>query len=582
VIDAFAYLFTRSLRNRLRRQLSQLSSPRYALALLLGVGYIVLLFLRPSRLASARTDAFPDAGGIGRAFTLVSTLFLALVTAKWWLFGAAKGTLAFSPAELQFLFPAPVRRRDLVLYRVLSTQVQLLASAVFVAVLLHRGAPSLAVPLRVIGLWLLFSTTFLHQMGVTLVRTGVAERGAGLRRNLPAIIIVTVAIGAVGISLARAFPPVHALGDLPAAIAALGPALAAPIPAAVLAPFHWALAPAYSPSAAAWLRALGPAVLLLAAHYVWVLRADATFEEAAVEASARRAARIAARGTAAGPRAAPITARRPWAPLANAGPPWMAIVWKNTVALTRGVPVRLIVRTLIGIGIIVAVLRASGVFGDSDAQSVATPATLVAGVSLVTVAYLSILGPLVIRNDLRQDLPYLPILRTFPVPGVTIVFAEVIGPAAAVSAAQIGLLLLAYGLTLDTVAVDLPLAMRSAALVGACVACPVLNFTGFTIQNGLALLFPAWSRLGTTTATGFEMIGQRLLATSAALLALLLAVTPPVGTAALVAWLLPTPPLVTVAIAVTLGGAVAITELWLLLHWLGRVYDRLDVGSVAP
>jgi len=581
VIDAFAYLLATSLRNRVRRQVAQLRSPRYALALLLAGAYIVLLFLRPSRLASGRSDGFPDAGSIGRAFTLFSTLFLALVTAKWWLFGAARGTLAFSPAELQFLFPAPVRRRDLVLYRVLSTQLQLLASALFVAVLLHRGAPSLAVPLRVVGLWLLFSTTFLHQMGVTLVRTGIAERGTGLRRNAPAILIVGLAIAAIVVSVARAFPPVHAFADLPGAISAIGPALAAPIPSAVLAPFRWVLAPAYAPSAAQWLRALGPAILILAVHYLWVLRADATFEEAAVEASARRAARIAARGTSAA-RVVPITARRPWAPLADAGQPWMAIVWKNTVALTRGFPMRLVVRTLLGIGIIIVVLRASGVFGSGGPQSAVTPATLAAVIALVVVAYLAILGPLVIRNDLRQDLPYLPILRTFPVSGVTIVFAEVIGPAAAVSAAQIALLVLAYGLTLHAVGIDLPLATRSAALAAGCVACPVLNLAGFTIQNGLALLFPAWSRLGATPGARFELIGQQLLATGAALIALLLVLTPPVAAAAAAGWLLPTPPQVTVAIAALLFGAVASTELWLLFQWLGRVYDRLDVQSVTP
>ena len=37
---AYAYLVTRSLRNRLTRQVAQLRSPRYLIALLLGLTYL--------------------------------------------------------------------------------------------------------------------------------------------------------------------------------------------------------------------------------------------------------------------------------------------------------------------------------------------------------------------------------------------------------------------------------------------------------------------------------------------------------------------------------------------------------------
>ena len=51
-------------------------------------------------------------------FELLSTCALALFTAKWWLLGSTNSALAFTPAEVQLLFPAPIRRRTLVLYKI--------------------------------------------------------------------------------------------------------------------------------------------------------------------------------------------------------------------------------------------------------------------------------------------------------------------------------------------------------------------------------------------------------------------------------------------------------------------------------
>jgi hypothetical protein len=585
VIEAFAYLFTTSLRNRTRRRLERLRSPRYAIALCLGLGYIALLLARPTTLRPDGSPyALPGQQAMAGTLALASAVVLALVAAKWWLFGTPAGVLAFSPAEMQFLFPAPIRRRDLVLYRVLSTQFALLLSATFVALILRRGSAGLPAPLRIVGLWVLFSTLFLHQMAVTLVRTGAAERGSGLRRNAPAIVVVGTAIVLLVVSVGRAVPSVHSFGELPSALGAVATALRGPIPSAVLAPFRWLLAPAYAPSAAVWLSAIGPALALLVLHYLWVLRADATFETAAVEASARRAARLAARpaGNTGAMRTAPITASRPWFALAPSGPAWMAIVWKNTVALTRGFAIGLVVRMVLALAILVFSLRAAGVFGSLSDHSVATPATIAAAIALVAAAYLSLLGPLAVRNDLRQDLAYLPVLRTFPLSGRTVLLAEIASPTLALSAVQIALCLGSYLLTLDAVVVDISLSTRTLALAGVCLAVPLLNATSFAIQNALALFFPGWSRLGATTPTGFELMGQRLLAAFAAMVTLLLALLPPVLVAVGVSWLIAAPPVATAIVAVITASVTSVAELALVCRWLGRVYDRTDVTALAP
>jgi hypothetical protein len=213
---------------------------------------------------------------------------------------------------------------------------------------------------------------------------------------------------------------------------------------------------------------------------------------------------------------------------------------------------------------------------------VATPATITAGIALVGAAYLALLGPLAVRNDLRQDLAYLPVLKTFPLPGHAVLLAEILSPTLALSAVQLALLALSYVLTLHTVVVDIPLGVRTLALVGAGVAVPLLNATSFTIQNALALFFPAWSRLGATVPTGFEMMGQRLLAALAAMVALLFSLGPPALVALGVATLLAAPPVATGIVAVIAAAATSAGELALACRWLGRVYDRTDVTVLAP
>jgi len=95
----------------------------------------------------------------------------------------------------------------------------------------------------------------------------------------------------------------------------------------------------------------------------------------------------------------------------------------------------------------------------------ATPATIAAAIALIGAGYLALLGPLAVRNDLRQDLAYLPVLRTFPLPGHRVVLAEVLSPTLALSAVQLALILTAYLLTLGRViAIDIPLATRTLAL----------------------------------------------------------------------------------------------------------------------
>jgi ABC-2 type transport system permease protein len=542
----------------------------YAIFLVVGLLYLALIFYRPEGAAAPSPTAYLP---IQRGFGLLSAFLLAVLAAKWWIFGASTIPLAFTPAEIQLLFPAPLRRRDLILYRLLRVQISMLVSATFISLLLWRsrgaGYP-LALPLRLIGLWILFATSFMHQMGVTLVRTAAAQRGRGLARNLPALVVVSTAIGLLAYSLAPALLSIHSLGDVSAALGRVGDAMQQPIPSAILAPFRWVIAPAYAESTHAWLVAIGPAVLLLALHYVWVLRADAVFEDAAIDASARRAARLRARATTTRPA---TTNTRTLVRLSAHGPAWAAIVWKNVTAAARGLKLTATIRFTFVLVATYSIWRAVGF----QATREASPMVLVGLAALVAVAYLALAGPITIRNDLRADLAHLPMLRTYPLHGRTVVFAEVLSSTLTLTAMQVALLVVAFGLLAEQ-----SIGERLGVLLAALVILPVVNFMSLTIQNAIALLVPAWVRIGGPLDSGqiaFEALGQRALGSIASLLALAIALAPATAAAVFVAIFAGgSPPAVT--LGVVIGLAIAAFEITFAIRWLGGVFERTDPISM--
>jgi hypothetical protein len=60
----------------------------------------------------------------------VLAALLLVSAARWWIFGADRGTLAFASAEVQFLFPAPVSRRALIHTKLVRTQIAILLNTV--------------------------------------------------------------------------------------------------------------------------------------------------------------------------------------------------------------------------------------------------------------------------------------------------------------------------------------------------------------------------------------------------------------------------------------------------------------------
>ena len=572
--DALRYLLWHSARNRLRGQIARLKRPRYLLAVLAGGLYFGTLLFNsrmPSPLAGSTSSE------IGQ---LIYTSLIFITIASGWVLGSDRPALVFSEAEVQLLFPAPLTRAALVRYKVAQAQVVVLFSVIIWVVLLRRGGTGLPFWMRAISLWIILSTLYLHCVGALLVRTSAVAHGTrGLRNNAIPIAVVTAAIAAVGWTIVRAIPTVRAAMQLGDGAQALQHLTASQPLAAILFPFRLLVAPLFADTSVHWLLAILPAFALMVAHYPWVTRTDAAFEEAVADAAAKRARAIAAtRDTRRRPTAmAEGAVPRPWFPLEPTGHPATAIVWKNVLAYTRALRLTTLVLLVCGVAVI-----GTAVYSEvGDWSDLAQIGEVLCAIPIVM---LVILGPGFVRADLRQDLLQLDQLRSYPLRGSMIVAAEIASTTLILTAMQY--LLLAFAATLASFDARAPVPIAPAVLI-ALVALPTLNAISLTVANGAALLFPGWVRLGDGRAAGIEAMGQNVLAIFISLIITFLAMIPPVLIASLVAGAVSA--LSTHAMnvwsfvpAAPVGALVVVGELWLVINWLGRVFARTDLAQIEP
>ena len=108
---------------------------------------------------------------------LVASVGILLLLLGGWVFSGEPMALAFSAAEVQFLFPAPLTRRGLISYKLFRAQLIILFNAVIWVFVLRRSGSVLAAPLRFLGTWMLFTNLSLHRLGAALVRTSLLEHG---------------------------------------------------------------------------------------------------------------------------------------------------------------------------------------------------------------------------------------------------------------------------------------------------------------------------------------------------------------------------------------------------------------------
>lgn len=566
MIRAFGYLIGRSARNRISRRLRRLRRPRYLVALILGLAYlwIVVVRQRPG----------PGSGAEPAWIGPAAALAVAGVMAWSWIFAAERRVLAFTPAEVTFLFPAPVTRRQLIHFKLLRSQLVILLNTVLWTLILSRDRFGSGVWLRAVAVWVLLTTLSLHRLGASFVRGSLAAHGAsGLRRRAGSLAVLTmVLVGAVWVVLdARPLLVAGWNTGVDRFFQAVGATLDRPPARILLAPFAAAIGPLLADDAAEWVRAIGPALGILLLHYVWVVRSDVAFEEAAAESSLRRADALASGAARRGARR--IGRDPPPYHLRPGGSPAGAILWKNLVAVTRtGRPRRI----ALGLAAAGAGLAALSFYRDG------APADIAGWLAAMWGGFLLVIGPQWIRSDLRGDMPNLALLRSYPLPGRAVVAAEVAASTMVLTSLQLGVFTVAYLAFLGNRFMEPDLAIRTMALGAALLLLPALNLLGLLIHNGIAMLYPDWVGPAPGRAGGVEALGQNMLALTGYLVLLSIALLLPIAIGAAVFVLLRNVPgWWAAAPALAAGLAAAGAEAWLIVGWIGRAFERTDPATAG-
>ena len=606
MLSALFYLKFESFRNRLATGVARLRQPKYFVGALVGAAYVYYFFVRPMtaswqvapsqgihQAAYERSYYIPIqafAQGSTSVAAAVLLLIFLLFQAFFWISPPAQPGLRFSEAEIAFLFPAPFTRRRLIHFNLASSQIRILVSSVLLTVVFNRwrGGASGAI-CHAVGWWVIFSSFSLNStaFGLAAARALAHAASPGRMRSIALSAVAAVAAVAVLSITSHAHPPESAAIIGSAGFAEyLDKLVDVGVLHWLLLPFRWVVAPFLAPDLRTFALTLAPALLIPAGLYAWIVRMEVPFEEGSIAMSEKRAeiraAWKAGRRYRAS-RAEPPVRRDPFR-LGSRGRPETAFFWKNLLAIQSWFNLRL---ALIVLG--TAVFVAIGDFRGSKGAG-AGYAPIVLACALIAGGYTFFLGPQLLRQDLRSDLPNADILKTYPLAGWQVVLGELLTPVAILSGV-LWLTILAGTWALGRLGSDgAPLRPAEQLVSAAClvILVPPLCALQLLIPNAAAVIFPGWFQSMRTRGGGIEMMGQRLIFVFGQLLAVAIAILPAVLLAAGVFlasrfWFgLLAPDDVATVVALLAAAAtvfaILVGELWCGLWWLGTRFERLDLS----
>ena len=574
---ALLFLLLHSWKNRLWMRFRRLRQPKYLAGAAVGLIYAYFYFYR-----------FLMSGPRGRSGGMLLTpenatllesagaLILGTVLLLGWVLPHERAALVFSEAEVAFLFPAPVRRKTLIHFKLLKSQIGILFTTVLFTLIFRRGLAGNPAWVRAVGWWLIFSTLNLHMLGSSFARTLLLEQGiSNWKRRTIVLSLVVAAVGTVAIWAWRTIPPPD-VGNFKGAsdvkYYAEQVLQSGPLPY-LLYPFRLVVRPYLSLGVTAFLWALGPALGLLALHYVWVVRSNVAFEEASVEASRKMAETLAAMRANRG-RMGGRPKKKKGAPfkLEPLGAPAVGFLWKNLIGAGHAFTLRFWL-FWIWMAVIVG-------FGTSVGARSMNLAVFLGMLAMVFLAMSFLIGPQLVRQDFRTDLAMADVLKMYPLRGWQVALGELLAPAAILTGVQWLLIVLCAALSANVARREMALELRLALAAGLVVMAPALNLVTLLVPNAAVLLFPAWIQTGKDAAQGIEVMGQRLIFVLGQLVVLLVAFLPAAAAfaAVLVIGRLILGPYLPFTFAAVAAAGVLGAEAWLGLMWLGRLFERMDLS----
>jgi hypothetical protein len=230
----------------------------------------------------------------------------------------------------------------------------------------------------------------------------------------------------------------------------------------------------------------------------------------------------------------------------------------------------------------VSVALAGGIVALLSFEPEGTFAEVAGWLALFWAGVMVITGPQYVRNDLRSDLLKLDLLRSYPLRGWSVVLAEAAASTLMLTLLQVALLGLSYLAFLGNQTLQPGLEERTLLLLLSLIFLPPINLLGMLIQNGAALLYPAWVRVGAGRPGGVETLGQNLLMVLAFAVLLALTLLPPAALAA-GSYLLLRPALdewALIPAGVLALLAMGFEATWM-VEWLGGLFERTDPAAAG-
>jgi ABC-2 type transport system permease protein len=462
---------------------------------------------------------------------------------------AAETAISFTPAEIDFLFPAPFHRRELLIYKL----AKLLLGSVFAALIFSI---SLLLYLNTwlaafVGVFLTLTFTQLISLAVALAGQIVAEHAYTATRK-----IVLFAVGALviaGLAQVLLQAPMKTIAELAWNFRKTGTGQV------ILAPFeifsHAILARNFFPDLVGWGAA---AAAIDVGLLVLVLKLDADYLEGAAAISQKfyrkmeRAKRGGGFALATSKNAARLrVARLPW--LAGAGP----LAWRQLLLAMR--TSRFVIFFSLATAVVLLGLAFFLPAGPQGPEGVIS----VIGISMI--GYLTFLFTMQLPWAFRGDIDHIDSLKTLPVAPLALAVGELAGGAVVLAAIQ-----------LIVLAAVLVAKGNFAVLVTAAAFLLPFDILMLGVSNALFLIYPV--RLVNQNGADFQLMGRMMLLMLLQFLILVPCLGIPAGIGGVVFWLS--------GLAWPASAAVSwialVAELPLVLIVVSWLFERFDLSTEMP
>jgi putative ABC exporter len=587
VTSAFFYLQFTTVKNRVVQQVKRLKQPKYLFGALVGAAYFYFFFFRKVIAASFSGASTPNipaiTSDVAPYLPFFGGLLLFVVIALSWILPSGRAALKFSEAEIAFLFPAPITRRRLIHFKLLRSQFAILISTFFLSLIFGRanylGGNALT---HAAGWWVVLSTLSLHFTAASFAREQLLSLGVHPNRRraiaIGALVLLVIGCG-WWLRGHIAAPTATAFNGPSAFVRYCGEVLQLSPIKWILAPFALVVRPYFAASLSAFALAMGPALGVMALHYWWVMRADVSFEEASME-QARKVAETTAAMRTGDWRAArnqPIKARQPAFHLGALGLAIVGFPWKSLIALGPFFRMRTWLMIVGAIAVFHVWARATGL-----------NAKLYAGLSVFPLgigAWLLVVGPMIMRRDVRLMVTHMDLLKSYPLRGWQVVLGSLLCPIVILAAVEWLLLLLgAPGFAASGKGAALAAGVFGTGSLGIALILPPLTGLMLSIPFAATLYFPSWIDNSGSRGGGVEVMGQRLIFFAGYIVVLLVALVPAMLcgglTAFVVHWLGGMIPAIvaTAVVASLIIGA----EFAALIWWLGERFEHFDLSQEMP